>query len=59
MISSSLYGAEVCVNAMTKSKDKVKLSSKQLLIRLVELSKLVEKNANNQQILSMATDFGI
>lgn len=59
MVNSSLYGPEVSANSLTKTKDKVKLSSKQLLIRLIELSKLVERNANNLQIVLMATDFGI
>lgn len=35
MVNSALYGPEVCSVALTKSKEKVKLSSKQLLSRLV------------------------
>jgi len=37
MINSSLYGPEICTIALTKSKEKVKLSSKQLLSRLIEV----------------------
>ncbi len=44
---------------MTKTKEKVKLSSKQLLSRIIEVQKIVEKNPNNQQIIMMATDFAI
>jgi hypothetical protein len=44
---------------MVKSKEKVKLSSKQLLSRLIEVQKIVERNGNNQQIIIMASDFAI
>jgi hypothetical protein len=44
---------------MVKSKEKVKLSSKQLLSRLIEVQKIVERNGSNHQIMVMASDFAI
>ena len=60
MVNSSLYGPEVCSSALVKSKEKTKLSSKQILVRLAEQSKIMDNyGSSNNHVVSLTADFGI